>query len=62
MSGNKEKIASESERTPIRDRKSKQRNQLHKRQEKTITNGDVGVSHNRLCNARKSSCSTVAIV
>ena len=53
--GNKEKIASESERTLIRDRKSKQRNQLHKRQEKTITNGDVGVSHNRLCNARKSS-------
>ena len=42
--GNKEKIASESERTPIRDRESKQRNQLHKRQEKTITNGDVGGS------------------
>ena len=29
--------------------------QLHKRQEKTITNGDVGVSHNRPCNAGKSS-------
>ena len=28
---------------------------LHKRQEKTITNGDVGVSHNRPCNAIKSS-------
>ena len=30
--GNKEKIASESERTQIQDRKSKQRNQVHKRQ------------------------------
>ena len=27
----------------------------NKRQENTITNGDVGVSHNRPCNARKSS-------
>ena len=52
--GNKEKITRESDRTPVRDRKSKQRNQLHKRQEKPITNRDVGVSHNRPCNARKS--------